>query len=67
MSPVFPQDHIACIGLHLYHVVSAAAFTSGKTDRQAEIVIAWGRNLSLRPSHHFLQLSLEPVCDQKLQ
>ena len=34
VSPVFPQDDIACIGLHLDHVVSAAAFASGEMDKQ---------------------------------
>lgn len=34
MSLVFPQDDIACIGLHLDHVVSAAAFAPGEMDRE---------------------------------
>lgn len=34
VSPVFPQDDIACVGLHFDHVVSAAAFAPGEMDRQ---------------------------------
>lgn len=36
VSAVFPQDHIPCIGLHLDHVVSAAAFAPGEMDRQKQ-------------------------------
>lgn len=36
VSPVLPQDDVACIGLHLDHVVSAAAFTPGERDRQKQ-------------------------------
>lgn len=59
VSPVLPQDDVAYIGLHLDHVVPAAALAPGERDGQKQPSV--DQNLLPAP------VSLEATCDQDPQ